>query len=197
MSAVTDDLRMLPQRAADWIDTHGWVQGTERNAAGAVCLCGCGEAVGHGNRFRSGHNTRGTTNLNRYEVKTDGCWIWTGPLNRKGYGHAQVDGTKHTAHRAVYVAQRGAVLEGMHVDHLCHVTSCVNPDHMEIVTAQVNNQRKRAAKLTKQDAADIRASFEPNHVLMRRYGLSRSYIDDVRAGRKMCPVHPDDTPVSA
>jgi hypothetical protein len=40
MSAVTDDLRMLPQRAADWIDTHGWVQGTERNAAGAVCLTG-------------------------------------------------------------------------------------------------------------------------------------------------------------
>jgi hypothetical protein len=40
MSAVTDDLRMLPQRAADWIDTHGWVQGTEQNADGAVCLTG-------------------------------------------------------------------------------------------------------------------------------------------------------------
>jgi hypothetical protein len=40
MSATTDDLRMLPQRAADWIDTHGWVQGTEQNAAGAVCLTG-------------------------------------------------------------------------------------------------------------------------------------------------------------
>jgi hypothetical protein len=40
MSAVTDDLRMLPQRAADWIDTHGWVQGTERDDTGAVCLTG-------------------------------------------------------------------------------------------------------------------------------------------------------------
>jgi hypothetical protein len=40
VSAVTDDLRMLPQRAADWIDTHGWVQGTERDDTGAVCLTG-------------------------------------------------------------------------------------------------------------------------------------------------------------
>jgi len=37
-SVVTDDLRLLPQRAADLIDRVGWTQETERDAAGRVCL---------------------------------------------------------------------------------------------------------------------------------------------------------------
>lgn len=29
----------------------------------------------------------------------DECWIWTGPLNPKGYGTFHYDGRRHPAHR--------------------------------------------------------------------------------------------------
>jgi len=119
------------------------------------CGCGCGGAVellrktdarrGHVKgapaRFISGHNRRGTTNLDRYIVVGE-CWVWTGPINRKGYGYCQVGGVRKNAHRAVYERQHGELPRTLHLDHLCRNTRCVRPEHMEPVTAAENNRRK-------------------------------------------------------
>ena len=70
-----------------------------------------------------------------------GCWLWTASLKPNGYGQ-RWDGYKLTwAHRAVYEALRGAIPQGLVLDHLCRIPRCVNPEHLEAVTPLVNAQR--------------------------------------------------------
>lgn len=68
--------------------------------------------------------------------KTDSCWLYTGS-NNNGYGQFWT-GTKNSlAHRFSYelVAK---IPEGLHIDHLCRVRNCVNPEHLEPVTNKEN-----------------------------------------------------------
>lgn len=76
----------------------------------------------------------------------DGCWPWLAGRQTNGYGHigrrtgVTASGTQ-LAHRAAYELLVGAIPEGMHLDHLCRNTGCVNPAHLEPVTAAENTRR--------------------------------------------------------
>ena len=85
------------------------------------------------------------TALERFEDKyapepNSGCWLWLSSL-RDGYGTFRVGRKMVPAHRFSYEAQFGAVAEGLVLDHLCRVRCCVNPQHLEPVTNQVNVKR--------------------------------------------------------
>ena len=71
-----------------------------------------------------------------------GCWEWLGSKTKGGYGKAW-DGKTVLAHRLSHEMHKGPVPTGLHVDHLCHNPACVNPDHLEAVTAKVNMSRRR------------------------------------------------------
>ena len=80
--------------------------------------------------------------------KTDTCWIWTGARHPSGgrwgtggYGRY----AQRMAHRVIYEHVHGPIPEGMQIDHLCGVPSCVNPDHLEVVTGEENLRRYWAA----------------------------------------------------
>jgi len=73
----------------------------------------------------------------RYIVGDDGCWIWQGPKNNRGYGWWG----RKLAHRRMYESIRGPIPKGLELDHLCRVTACVNPDHLEPVTHAENVRR--------------------------------------------------------
>ena len=59
------------------------------------------------------------------------CWIWTGKLNRDGYGPT-------STRRAMYRRAKGSIPDGYELDHLCRVRACMNPDHLEPVTRREN-----------------------------------------------------------
>lgn len=70
-----------------------------------------------------------------------GCWNWTGTRRADGYGYfRRLPGTA-LVHRIAYKLLRGEIPAGQQLDHLCRNTSCVNPDHLEPVTAKVNTLR--------------------------------------------------------
>jgi hypothetical protein len=77
--------------------------------------------------------------------KTDGCWEWLGATH-DGYGAFESGSRRSTrrmviAHRWSYEAVVGPIPEGLHLDHLCRVRSCVNPAHLEPVTQRENTER--------------------------------------------------------
>ena len=77
--------------------------------------------------------------LRRVKVDANGCWIWQGRLSARGYASIRVDRSWSTsAHRASYFLAHGYVENNLDIDHLCRVTSCVNPDHLEAVTHREN-----------------------------------------------------------
>lgn len=74
----------------------------------------------------------------------DGCWLWMGGRNAKGYGKIGVyDGSgvmsEAYAHRTCWVLHNGPVPAGRIVRHTCDNPPCVNPDHLETGTYTDNN----------------------------------------------------------
>jgi hypothetical protein len=73
--------------------------------------------------------------------KTNGCWLWRGQKNGKGYGliaRTTKPRTVLLAHRVSYELCVGLIPPGLQIDHLCRNHSCVNPAHLEVVTQREN-----------------------------------------------------------
>lgn len=77
----------------------------------------------------------------RYVEDERGCWIWQKRLDKDGYGAIVIDRMRFRAHRFAYEWFVGPVPVGLVLDHLCRVTSCVNPHHLEPVTSGENTRR--------------------------------------------------------
>lgn len=86
----------------------------------------------------------------KYEVGPCGCWLWTAARDRRGYGvymrqRAEVRETGKArrvfAHRYAYEALVGPIPDGLCIDHLCRTPSCVNPEHMDVVSVGENTRR--------------------------------------------------------
>jgi len=73
-------------------------------------------------------------------VTESGCWLWT-KATIQGYGTLKYRGMNHRSHRLMYELERGPIPDELVIDHLCRVTYCINPDHLEPVTTKVNTLR--------------------------------------------------------
>lgn len=79
-------------------------------------------------------------------IMGDGCWEWQ--LSKGNHGYPQGCLPKETgqavslAHRMSYMGFKGEIESGMQIDHLCKNKNCVNPDHLEQVTQQLNIRRQ-------------------------------------------------------
>lgn len=108
-------------------------------------------------RFLHGHNRRGThtNNRQRQDVDaafwakvqhSDGCWLWTGCRNQKGYGQFRNEyGQNEQAHRYAYRRTVGPIPEMAVVCHQCDNPPCVKPAHLWIGSV-ADNQRDMARK---------------------------------------------------
>ena len=72
-----------------------------------------------------------------------GCWEWVGSIGSNGYGNFRDEDSKMVSvHRFSYEFFNGRTIPaGMTVDHICGNRSCVNPDHLEVVTSRENTMR--------------------------------------------------------
>ena len=78
------------------------------------------------------------------------CWLYAGHITEYGYGrfYSVINGKRKDilAHVAMYEALVEEIPEGMELDHLCRVRSCINPKHLEPVTHLENVRRGEAGK---------------------------------------------------
>lgn len=87
----------------------------------------------------SGPEARFWANVRKF--RSGDCWTWEGAAGKAGrYGVLKVNGLQVYAHRFSFELHHGPMPGGMFVDHVCHNTLCVNPDHLRLAT-QAENQR--------------------------------------------------------
>lgn len=79
--------------------------------------------------------------------KSGDCWLWTaGTWRSRGqslYGQFVADGRKIGAHRFAYQLVFGAIPLDTQVDHRCHNTLCVRPEHLRLATNKQNHENRR------------------------------------------------------
>ena len=132
-------------------------------------------------------------------VASEGCLLWTLAMKNGPIAHIQGRAWKvrHLVYRLVH--PRGPGKGQLPLPTVCGNARCVHPDHLtlagrnsHVVGAQrspvhcMNIARARragSAKLTAEQAREIRASNEPLAVLIARYGISQSVASRVRSGQ--------------
>jgi hypothetical protein len=107
------------------------------------------------------------SNLDSYTVNPDTeCWEWTGYADSNGYGRvydpSRPRGSRtQWVHRVSYETHNGPIPAGYQIDHTCQNTICMNPRHLDAVSATDHAARtmQRLGKDERhQAAALLRAS---------------------------------------
>jgi hypothetical protein len=163
--------------------------------------------------YRRASIQRRLLNFVTYEPNS-GCWLWTGGVDKKGYGYFNLSGESTRAHRAAWILAHGPIPDGKMVLHHCDVPGCVNYEsHLYIGTALDNfrDMDKRGRKaphitpwlnldtpnpnasLTAQQVTSIRREYESGDtsqaMIARKYGVGSSQISNIILRRcwRNCP----------
>jgi len=133
-----------------------------------------------------------------WDVTETGCWEVRGSRHKSGYGKIEVSGKSTSTHRVAYELWVGPIPDGLIIRHRCDNPPCINPEHLEVGTHADNvkdmlergrtnwnlGDSNPASKLTDQDVRDIRESDERTADLAQRYGVTPSYMSQIRHGKK-------------
>lgn len=134
------------------------------------------------------------------------CLLWTGATTKQGYPQYKPYGCACTSvRRTVFEIMGGALEARKPIEMTCGEKTCINPKHMRKSTCALIGQKaakkggwkglaraskiasaKRAknAKLTIEQARDIRMSTESGTTLAALYGVDRSLINGIKAGTR-------------
>jgi hypothetical protein len=128
--------------------------------------------------------------------RSDGCWIWTGALDTKGYGRF-VTGRKRdhsqrlvAAHRLAFLRSKGPIPPDTLICHRCDTPACVRPDHL-FAGSQSDNVRdawekgrsnwQRHGNAKRVGVENGRAKLTPGQV----QEIRRRFVSGMSATREM------------
>lgn len=78
--------------------------------------------------------------LNKTVRISSGCLLYTGKLDKYGYGQFTINSRKLGAHKVAYILSVGEVPEGKVLLHSCDTPNCVEVTHLSIGTPKDNVQ---------------------------------------------------------
>jgi len=129
----------------------------------------------------------------------DGCMLWLGGINAKGYGYFKYRRVMMRAHRvALWIAEGPPNESNLQAAHSCRNTHCVAPAHLRWATPLGNQrdrdvdgthnrgQRNSRAKLTWGQVREIRAKADQGirrSVLAAEYSVGWSQIERIVSGQ--------------
>lgn len=130
----------------------------------------------------------------------EGCWLWCGRFQSRGYGLLNWNGEKLYAHRIAWFLSSANWPGDMFVLHHCDNPPCVRFDHLFLGTQHDNardmfmkgrargpaGERNPKAKLTSDQVADIHKQLTNGvhpRVLADRFSVSVFTIYNIRSGR--------------
>jgi hypothetical protein len=73
-------------------------------------------------------------------IKAGECWLWTGPLDKDGYGHSWDGSRRLPAHCFSYISFVSPIPFGFDAHHTCIHRHCVNPNHLELISHSEHNR---------------------------------------------------------
>lgn len=138
------------------------------------------------------------SSLGRVKNVTNGR-VLVGDVDRYGYRRVLLSGVRHKVHRLVCAAFHGPCPEGKQVGHLDGDSTNNAADNLAWVTAAENNRHKERhgtdqsgerhprARLTREQAAEIRESARSHRALARQFGISISHVFRIKHGQAWAP----------
>lgn len=76
-----------------------------------------------------------------YTKRQGSCLLYTGVIDKYGYGQIGIAGKTYKIHRIVWEMLKGKIPDGLVLDHLCKVRNCINISHLDVVTLGENTLR--------------------------------------------------------
>jgi hypothetical protein len=115
--------------------------------------------------------------INNKNVKTK-CWLFTGKLEKNGYGRIRFKGARFLIHVLAYEAKNGKryfTNKKKYICHKCNVKFCCNPEHLYFGTSQENgiDARKngqKGIKITEDDVKKIKVLLKEGKLTQKEIG---------------------------
>lgn len=134
-------------------------------------------------------------------VEEGECWIWRLGTD-KGKPRLSVGGQSTSVRRLAYKITHGDPGR-MNVTDKCGERLCCNPEHLRAAThsqigvaaakagafssmtrkAKISEARRRHAKLSDEQVCEIRISTDSGPALSAKYGVSKTTVNKIRAGK--------------